>query len=499
MKILVGIANYGRKNDVYLQRLLSEYRNMPYQTDIVVLTNVRKELGNDVDVVTGLPNRNPHSLPFAHKRLFGERRDAYDLFIYTEDDILLTRRNIEAFLRVSNILSQQELAGFFRWEQFPDGRRFYPDAHSFYRWLPSSVKVVGEYTFARFTDDHAGCFALTRSQLARAIESGGFLVPPHEHSYGLLETAATDPYTQCGFRKLICLSHFDDFIAQHLPNKYIGSRLGLEASEFSKQVEALLDPRRCSYEDDSLLEPETKVFHCRWSKNLYEPCRADLIAMFPPGTRSLLSIGCGWGKTEAELDRQGVRVTAIPLDPIIAACAQSRGIELVYGNLGSAMEQLRERRFDGVLMSGILHLLRDPCKALSQASCVLRGGGVLIATIPNFHRLPFLWLRIQHPSRYRCWRDFGRSGVHVIGKRAAKAWFGNAGLSVERMSCSIPRRWEKIAALSGRATEELFSSEYAFLCRRTTRTTEVDARSAVTPWRGVDDEVNCFAERSTNR
>src|SRR5713101_1636843 len=139
--------------------------------------------------------------------------------------------------------------------------------------MPDSVKVAAGHTFARFTNDHSGCFALTRSQLARAISSGGFLVPPHEHRHSLLETAATDPYTQCGFKKLICLSHFDEFMVRHLPNKYIGSALGLDHKEFCVQVEALLRLRLNSHAEQPLLEPHTKVFHSEWSKNHYEPCR----------------------------------------------------------------------------------------------------------------------------------------------------------------------------------------------------------------------------------
>lgn len=480
MKILVAIANYGDKNDAYLSRVLSEYRSMSYQTDIVVLSNVNKDLGRDVEVVTGLPNKNPHSLPFGHRRIFAARKDAYDLFIYTEDDILITQRNIEAFLRVTRILPPQELAGFFRWEQYPDGRRYYPDAHYFYRWMPDSVKMIGGHTFARFTNDHSGCYALTRSQLAQAIASGGFLIPPHQHKYGLLETAATDPYLQCGFRKLICLSHFDDFLVPHLPNKYIGSQLGLDASEFSKQLEALLHPRKSSYADGSLLEPQTKVFHCEWSKDHYEPCRRDLVRMFPPSTRTVLSIGCGWGKTEAELVRKGIEVTAIPLDSVIAACAESRGVKVVHGGLDGAMAQLRGRQFDGVLMSGVLHLMQDPTRALCYASALLAERGVLVATIPTFHRLPFLWLWLQHPSRYQGWRDFQRSGVHPIGRRQARTWFRNAGLSLERISGIIPKRWKSLVAASGGLAEAFFSSEYTFVGRRAESTGKASAHSVLT-------------------
>jgi SAM-dependent methyltransferase len=498
MKTLVAIANYGSKNDSYLSRVLSEYRSMPYEIDLVVTSNLHKDLGGDVEVITGLPSKNPHSLPFAHKRVFAERKDAYDLFIYTEDDILITKRNIEAFLRVTSILPPWDLAGFFRWEQYPDGRRYYPEAHGFYRWMPDSVKVVGDHTFARFTNDHSGCYALTRDQLAQAIASGRFQVPPHEHKYGLLETAATDPYTQCGFKKLSCLSHFDEFLVPHLPNKYIGSQIGLDASEFCKQLEALLHPRQSHYANGSLLEPETKVFHCEWSKDLYEPCRGDLIGMLPPSTRTVLSIGCGWGETEAELLKKGVEVTAIPLDSVIAASAESRGVTVVYGGLERAMVQLRGRRFDGVLMSGILHLLPDPAKALRYARSLLAERGVLVATVPAFHRLPSLWLRLRHPSRYQGWREFRRSGVHPTDKRQARTWFRNAGLSVEQISGMIPQRWKTLVAASGGLTTEFFSSEYTFVGRRVKSTVKATAHLALTP-RSENEPKMCIADRSPDR
>src|SRR6185437_15847590 len=133
--------------------------------------------------------------------------------------------NIQAFLRISAVLSDDELGGFLRFENAKNGRISYPDMHWNYHWEAQSVKSSGGYTFARFTNEHAACYLLTRKQLQRALASGGFLVAPHRGAYDLLETAATDIYTQCGFRKLLCISHIKDFLVHHLPNKYAG-RLG---------------------------------------------------------------------------------------------------------------------------------------------------------------------------------------------------------------------------------------------------------------------------------
>jgi len=182
--------------------------------------------------------------------------------------------------------------------------------------------------------------------------------------------------------------------------------------------------------------------------------------------RTVLSIGCGWGATEAELAKKGVEVTAIPLDSVISACAESRGIEVVRGNLDDAMEQLSGRQFDAVLMSGVLHLLQDPAKALDYARSALREGGRLVATVPAFYRLPFLWLRIRHFPRYRGWRDFKRSGVHGIGRWQARRLLRRAGFSVKGVSGTVLGRWTTLAASYGKLFETLFASEYTFVARR---------------------------------
>jgi SAM-dependent methyltransferase len=466
MKILVVIANYGRKNDRYLLRLLSEYRGMPYRVDLVVLSNLKKDLGADVEVVVGLPNRDPWSLPFGHKQIFADRQDAYDLFIYSEDDMLVKQRNIEAFSRVSEVLSPQELVGFFQWESYPDGRRYFPAVHSHFHWIPDSVKVIKEYTFARFTNEHSACYLLSKAQLKRAIASGGFLVGPHDSYCDLLVSAATDPYTQCGFTKLLCLSHFEDFLVAHLPNRYAGSRMGLDASEFDKQTEALLRLGNNGVSRTSLLNAETKLYHFHWSKDYYEPCREDMLAFFPKSIRCVLSIGTGWGATEAALVRSGIRVVGIPLDSVIAACAESRGVEIIYGELDTAFARLGDWQFDGVLMSNVLHLLPDPIKVLRRASSQLAADGVMVASLPNLGRLPFIWRRLRYPARYKGIGNHQVSGMHAIGRSRARAWFRACGMRVVKIADVVPPNWKRTVARSGGLASRVFSSEFVVVGRR---------------------------------
>ncbi len=72
-RILVAIASYGKGNDRYLAQVVQEYRSMPFDIDIIMVSNLPKEVGSGVEVVVGLPDKAPWSLPFAHKAIFAKR------------------------------------------------------------------------------------------------------------------------------------------------------------------------------------------------------------------------------------------------------------------------------------------------------------------------------------------------------------------------------------------------------------------------------------------
>ena len=303
-----------------------------------------------------------------------------------------------------------------------------PDIHFHYHWDPESVCARSEATFARFTNLHSGCYVLTREQLNRAIASGGFIVQPHEGLYEPLETAATDPYTQCGFRKLICISDIGDFIVPHLSNKYAGKG-SLPELDFHTQLKALCSLNANGKSKASLFPVETNLLHQRWSKSFYEPCQKELIGLIPRHVKKIISIGCGWGATEQCLIEHGADLKAVPIDPVIAASAEVRGVEIVYGDLKSVREQLATERFDCVLLSNVLHLVGDPMAFLNSVSHILSPDGWVIASVPNVSKLRRLVRSIidsrghaQNPKSYAA------HGMHVTTGRVVRRWFRQAGL-----------------------------------------------------------------------
>lgn len=463
MKILVAIANYGSKNMGFLHAVIKEYRSMSYRVDIVVFSNIPKELGPSVEVKVGLPSKNPRSLPFAHKIMFAERANDYDLFIYSEDDTLITEHHIKAFLDVTRILPGHQIAGFLRYEVDKLGKKYYSTVHSHFHWVPGSVMRIGDYSFARFTNDHSACYLLTREQLKVAIDSGGYLVEPHDERYDLLVTAATDPYTQCGLTKVICVSHLQDFELHHMPDIYIG-KLGIADNEFLQQIEALLKNNGESH--DRLFSVETKLKQGRWSKKYYEKCRKDVIGLIPDSVEQVLSVGCGWGATEEVLVQTGHKVAAIPLDSIIGACAEAKGIEVTYPDFDKAYENLYGKRFDYIIFSEILQHLPDPVKVLSKYVNLLADEGLVIISVPNFSNIKFRIAMVSEKISSGKVMDFGETGLHLTTSKIIKKWLEQSNLQTVRALYGSEGRSRQLVPMVPGGIKSFIAEQYLVVARR---------------------------------
>jgi SAM-dependent methyltransferase len=429
LKLLVCICSYGERHLEYLNIIIQTYRNMTIETDVVVLSEAPKDLGPGVRVVVGLPSKNPWSLPFSHKKIFADKLDDYDLFIYSEDDVEISEANIKAFLRAVPQLAPDEIPGFLLYEKDSSGIVWLNNFFSCFHWRPESVRRRGDYVVAEFTNVHSACYLLTQSQLRLAIASGGFLRGPCEGVYDLLCTAATDPYTNCGLRKVICISEADDFLVRHTPDKYTDQAY-VSLADLKDQIHTLFDILNGAHPACTLFEIEPKFWHGWWQKDYYEEYGDEVLNMVPGDAKSILSIGCGWGATEARLKERGAEITALPLDSVAGVAAAHRGINVVYGTWGECVETLQGRKFDAVFTTNLLHLHPDPGKLLKQISQFVRKGGTLVLSGPNFGRIPWWFKRFFCIGEFRNLRSYDQSGINVCGPGTLARHLRNAGLSV---------------------------------------------------------------------
>lgn len=427
-RILVAIASHGTRQDHFLRTVVAEYRTLGPACRIVVLSNVNKQV-EGAEVRVGVPARDPYSLPFAHRRLFAENVDAFDLFIYSEDDTLLTSKNINAFREAQRELEDGEIAGFLRSETRPDGGQQVVTVNGHFRWWPDSVVRRGASCYAQFSNQHSGCYIATQDQLRRAIASGGFLVEAWTYRYDMLVTAATDIYTQCGLRRLINLSRMHDFILPHLANKYF-TRMGIPLEDLELQTAML---RRCADNEEiwtgSLVEPETDAPQSRWSKNLYTDCDRSILATIPSGARSVLSIGSSWGANETKLIAQGLDVWAVPIDCVFGSRLESLGIQVVNGPIPAVLGDLGGRRFDAILLDDVLQRTERPVEWLEALEKLLEPTGTVIGTVvaaPN----PLSIIRDLRDKRAPLLPSFASNRLHTMNRRQLRSLFQNVGMEL---------------------------------------------------------------------
>jgi len=439
-----------------------------YKVDIVVLSNIPKDIGSDIDVVVGLPIKNPWSLPFGHKTLFAERMCQYDLFIYSEDDTLITERNIDSFVKITKILPDEYIAGFIRYEISDSGKKYYSTIHANYHWDPCSLFQIREYIFARYTNDHSGCFILTQGQLKKSIQSGGFLLPPRIGRYDMLVTAATDPYTQCGMKKVICISDLDDFCLHHLPNVYLG-KIGLDAVLADREIERLKSLLGTEVFLAPLFYTNTLIEDTGWDKKYYEPFRRDILSLIPKGAKRVLSVGCGCGSTESELVKKGMEVVGIPLDCVIQVSAEAKGVRVVPPNFTAAKEALRGEHFDCILFPDVLQHLPDPISLVRDFMNHLENNGCLILSVPNFNHPSVLRKRIHGKFRLSTAGNknaFEKYRLNFTTQSMLHRWLKKCGLRRVQSYRQVETRFKRWNRFTFGILDGILSRNIVVLCKR---------------------------------
>ncbi len=464
MKVLVAIAHHGSKNRAHLTKLLDSYKSMDAEVDIVILAEEEKDIGRGVEIRVGLPSSDPWSLPFAHRALFAERQGAYDLYIYSEDDTLLSQEHLSAFMLATRILPPDKIAGFMRYEQAPDGSRSYCTIHSHYHWETDSAFCVGEDIFARFSNLHSACYMLSSDHLDRCIDSGGFLVEPHSGVYDMLVSAATDPYTQCGLEKVISLSRVDDFLIHHLPNVYLG-KMGISEGELRGQVKALMGTLDGQTSTSTLypVQPRFPVPEGAWNKCYYQEPVGALLSLVDGCPGPILSVGTGSGHAEVPWIEAGIEVVGIPLDDVIAVSARGRGIEVTPSGLDNALRYLQGRRFPVIVLCDALAHCASPVDLLRTLQANMMPGGRLITYDPNERgrRLRALAKGAPYPMPRKVCYD--KSWYRATGPRQVREWLLEAGWRVDGLEPILQGKAERLARMTG-GTLNRWLAEWIVTC-----------------------------------
>lgn len=117
-----------------------------------------------------------------------------------------------------------------------------------------------------------------------------------------------------------------------------------------------------------------------------ETDKVRLVERFLNGGR-ILDVGCGDGKFLGALDRQRWRRAGVEQIREVVELVGSKlpGLELACGDLHSV--RLEPGSFDAITFWHVLEHLADPLAVLGRAAELLRPGGWLFISVPNFDSL----------------------------------------------------------------------------------------------------------------
>ena len=192
----------------------------------------------------------------------------------------------------------------------------------------------------------------------------------------------------------------------------------------------------------------------------YDLCRRDILKQVPANCRHILSVGCGAGRTELELIKNGVSVTGIEMDALAAKIARHRGIHVLEGDVAELCSSLTDTYFDCVIFADVLEHIMDADIVVKTIAEKIRPGGTIIVSVPNFRYYKFLYdIVFRGGITYASAGIYDRTHIRITTAKMVEDWFHNSGLIPKSRNYNLGgRRHRWLSAMTG----NLFRCFFAF-------------------------------------
>ena len=129
---------YVKERFQYLNRVINEINGYDYTTDIFIHTNrmfSKSELpeykNGKIEIIVHHDLLDPYFLTWKHRSLMRDQMKMYDVFMYVEDDILISNKSIEYWLQNKDVLIKHGYnLGFMRIEIDDSGKQYTSDIYN---------------------------------------------------------------------------------------------------------------------------------------------------------------------------------------------------------------------------------------------------------------------------------------------------------------------------------------------------------------------------------
>jgi 2-polyprenyl-3-methyl-5-hydroxy-6-metoxy-1,4-benzoquinol methylase len=171
-----------------------------------------------------------------------------------------------------------------------------------------------------------------------------------------------------------------------------------------------------------------------------------------PGQEAL-DVGCGLGFFSKRLQERGARVTACDIGPrLVERTRQLVGCRCLVADALALEDHFGPDRFDVVLSSECIEHTPEPTEAIRQMAAVLRPGGYLALSTPNWLWKPAVsvatWLKLRGfdgNENFISWRTMRRalreSGLCVLREKGLHPFPFQLGMHRLSRWCDEHAQW----------------------------------------------------------
>ena len=116
MKILAVIVNYGTEQLYFLEQMIFSLKNFEkYDVHIIVHSNIKINIGN-IDELKIIKLDDYKFLPMTCRDKIWKNQNEFDLFFYSENDLLIKEIHFDKHLEYEKILPKNRISGLIQYE-----------------------------------------------------------------------------------------------------------------------------------------------------------------------------------------------------------------------------------------------------------------------------------------------------------------------------------------------------------------------------------------------
>lgn len=180
--------------------------------------------------------------------------------------------------------------------------------------------------------------------------------------------------------------------------------------------------------------------------------RHDIIRyVCDPGIQTILSVGCAEGNTEKILiNKYEKTVYGLELNHDARKTAEKNGVHIIGCDANKIDPSKIDLLFDCIIFADILEHLYDPVDILKRCTALLREGGIVCISIPNFRHYSVLHgLFIKGLIHYQDSGILDRGHLRVTTRKMAIEWLKTCGLKAMTIEHIFwKRRFKVLSAVS---------------------------------------------------